>query len=440
MKCFISYRREQLSIVSELAKDIDRNHDVWYDQTQSGDRQWWREVLDEIKNCDVFLPVYDRNYDLSYTCSRELAYASALQKLIIPIIVGKLNLNNFKPRISHLYNWQEYGDDKDSYQQLVDRLRNALESTEQADKRYTLDADQAPAYPNEDLLDMWDTIQESEILPQARQDEFLRKLLRQKSKGVPATDITFLADEFLQRDDVLDNVGTQLRKENTPNSVTPKGKGKGKTSWLKFGLPALLTIGLLCTVMILNRPIQTDVDIEIRATLENVAVETKKIIREVPGVSTGSLVENKCAVREILPDTDWSIVTDTLAWHVEHQEGTHSTRWIDRNPKKARIELCAQSRMRTIIDKETGNNFVDVSFSQTITKTALEQKTKRVRLEKPARESTISFDQPLHEFTGVIVGGQRNLSFIGDMRVENWVVEKSDPKTIIVRWQPLSFD
>ena len=96
--------------------------------------------------------------------------------------------------------------------------------------------------------------------------------------------------------------------------------------------------------------------------------------------------------------------------------------------------------MRTIIDKETGNNFVDVSFSQTITKTALEQKTKRVRLEKPARESTISFDQPLHEFTGVIVGGQRNLSFIGDMRVENWVVEKSDPKTIIVRWQPLSFD
>ena len=55
-KIFISYDRESKPLVETLADDIKAlGHAVWLDQELSGGQAWWDQILEQVRQCDVFV-------------------------------------------------------------------------------------------------------------------------------------------------------------------------------------------------------------------------------------------------------------------------------------------------------------------------------------------------------------------------------------------------
>jgi len=124
-KIFISYRRKKSDKVDLLIDDISSlGHDPWIDRHHEGNQQWWDTILSSIAECDVFIPIYDRDYDDSYPCCREIDYAVDLGLEIIPVFVDGEVPIGFAPRHSHAFNYVEFTGDKESYVRLQKRLRD----------------------------------------------------------------------------------------------------------------------------------------------------------------------------------------------------------------------------------------------------------------------------------------------------------------------------
>lgn len=86
---FISYNRKNRSIAEVLSTDLQAlGHTTWLDQELSGGQRWWDEILDRVRQCDVFVFVLDRESLSSVACSSEYNYADALGKPILPIRVS----------------------------------------------------------------------------------------------------------------------------------------------------------------------------------------------------------------------------------------------------------------------------------------------------------------------------------------------------------------
>lgn len=86
MRIFISYSSKIRPQVTALADDLEQaGHDPWFDQELIGGRQWWAEILRNIRECDVFMLALAPETLASEPCQRELEYAQALGKPVIPI-------------------------------------------------------------------------------------------------------------------------------------------------------------------------------------------------------------------------------------------------------------------------------------------------------------------------------------------------------------------
>lgn len=86
-RVFISYRREKVEEVTDLAKSIELSHHVWFDRLNAESLPWWDTILQQILNCDVFIAVYDPEYESSWYCLNELEYANSLGKTLMPVFL-----------------------------------------------------------------------------------------------------------------------------------------------------------------------------------------------------------------------------------------------------------------------------------------------------------------------------------------------------------------
>lgn len=87
-KIFISYSRKSRSAVALLADDLTLlGYSVWFDKDLIGGHKWWDVILENIRFCDVFLFTVTRDSIRATPCQTELAYAQALNKPIIPILL-----------------------------------------------------------------------------------------------------------------------------------------------------------------------------------------------------------------------------------------------------------------------------------------------------------------------------------------------------------------
>ena len=57
--------------------------DVWQDDEQAGTEQWWRGILERIREHDVFVVAMSQNFLQSKVCRAELQYAQSLGKPIL---------------------------------------------------------------------------------------------------------------------------------------------------------------------------------------------------------------------------------------------------------------------------------------------------------------------------------------------------------------------
>jgi len=195
-KVFISYRREISAQVDALVADIDKlGHDVWIDRHHEGNQQWWNTILANIAERDAFIPVYDINYDDSYPCCRELDYAVALQRQIIPVVFDKELPENFAPRHSRAFNYVQYSDDKLSIINLQNRLSKVVEIPNDTGVLHL-----QPGFPTHELNDVF----EQHIITRPAQSENQQILSLDRIDGligndVPTSEIIFLLEEHKRR-------------------------------------------------------------------------------------------------------------------------------------------------------------------------------------------------------------------------------------------------
>ena len=81
-----------------LVEDIEQlGHEVWYDRHLSGGQQWWDQILDQIRGCDIFITFMDPASLVSTACRRELAYADATGAPVLPILASDAVRTNRLP-------------------------------------------------------------------------------------------------------------------------------------------------------------------------------------------------------------------------------------------------------------------------------------------------------------------------------------------------------
>ena len=91
---FISYARRDSPAVDGLHHDLARaNHHVWFDRKLEGGQRWWDEVLKQIRTCELFVFVLSPESLKSKACRAELAYATVLERPILPVLVGAVNID-----------------------------------------------------------------------------------------------------------------------------------------------------------------------------------------------------------------------------------------------------------------------------------------------------------------------------------------------------------
>jgi hypothetical protein len=87
---FISYCRADRSIVDGFVLGLRkayRYHTVWYDDDILGGQLWWKRILKEIGECDLFIFLLSNDALASEHCRNELREALALNKAILPVII-----------------------------------------------------------------------------------------------------------------------------------------------------------------------------------------------------------------------------------------------------------------------------------------------------------------------------------------------------------------
>ncbi len=99
---FLSYNHKSEAVVSTLADDIETlGHTAWFDQDLSGGQAWWDQILEQVRDCDVFVFALAPESLTSTACKHEYKYAADLGKPILPILVADgVSTNLLPPALS----------------------------------------------------------------------------------------------------------------------------------------------------------------------------------------------------------------------------------------------------------------------------------------------------------------------------------------------------
>jgi hypothetical protein len=81
-----------LNKLAEEVKDI-LGYEVWYDPAlkEQGGQEWWAEILENIRRCDIFVFALTPQWLASLPCELEYAYANALGKPMLPVMLEKVD-------------------------------------------------------------------------------------------------------------------------------------------------------------------------------------------------------------------------------------------------------------------------------------------------------------------------------------------------------------
>ncbi|MCA9909111.1 MAG: toll/interleukin-1 receptor domain-containing protein, partial [Anaerolineae bacterium] len=87
-KLFVSYSRSDTDftvLVIERLRRIYNLPNVWYDDDLHGGVHWWKAILSEIAECDVFIYLLSNESVTSPYCQAEFTEAQRLQKPIVTV-------------------------------------------------------------------------------------------------------------------------------------------------------------------------------------------------------------------------------------------------------------------------------------------------------------------------------------------------------------------
>jgi hypothetical protein len=98
MALFISYSSQDRSTVDALTSALRRGQNqVWFDQELGGGDSWWAKILEQIRECEVFIVALSSNWLQSKPSQAELRYAQALGRPILPVRIGDVDSMRVNP-------------------------------------------------------------------------------------------------------------------------------------------------------------------------------------------------------------------------------------------------------------------------------------------------------------------------------------------------------
>lgn len=110
-RIFLSYLREHRPAVEALARTLhDFGYVTYFDTDLHVGERWWPALLDEIERRDVVVPVIGPGYLGSDACRRELEWAAALRKHILPVSVDpqEMRAHANYPEFLRMAHWVAY--------------------------------------------------------------------------------------------------------------------------------------------------------------------------------------------------------------------------------------------------------------------------------------------------------------------------------------------
>jgi len=101
MKAFISYsslQTDHAKVVKDFLRDIKVDSFVANDDLRSA-TDWKKSIMEELLECEIFIPLLSKNSKASNWCSQEIGIAYAKKKKIVPISIDATRPYGF---IGHL--------------------------------------------------------------------------------------------------------------------------------------------------------------------------------------------------------------------------------------------------------------------------------------------------------------------------------------------------
>lgn len=89
LSVFLSYARVDAPAIEQLAVDLRAlGCAPWFDSELAGGADWWMKILGKIREANVFVFATSTASLESTACMAELAYARALHRRTVPVLVG----------------------------------------------------------------------------------------------------------------------------------------------------------------------------------------------------------------------------------------------------------------------------------------------------------------------------------------------------------------
>jgi hypothetical protein len=241
VKVFISYSRDDETVVKSLVRDLERARvKVWLDEDLGAGQEWWSTILQQIRECSAFVFAVSDGSLSSKPCRAEWAYAKALRLPVLPVQIGEVR--NY--RADPLFRMQlaDYRQPSAGF-----ALMGALRHLEQNSTALPDPLPPEPPMPFEYLLRIGESVhdQARELSANVQMQMLieLRSALNQEDDQTVLDDIRDLLRALRARDDVSYPVANEIdailpapspfkkrRKTGPKPAATPAGRKTPSTS------------------------------------------------------------------------------------------------------------------------------------------------------------------------------------------------------------------
>ncbi len=211
MNLFFSYSRAQKDEVVDLVDFLSIYHNGWFDSKIGAGVEWWKEILSQIRNCDVFVFVLSDDSNQSKACKAELEYAHKLGKHMVILQVDEID-PAFFPISLKADNITPYFALENSRKNKLLRSLKEIEDN----KIYTWDDKDyknilEPRMPISELSAILSEINTDEELSLDEQEKLLNRIERLiAKKEEKLANIEKGLELFLKRDDINYLVGKKI--------------------------------------------------------------------------------------------------------------------------------------------------------------------------------------------------------------------------------------
>ncbi|MGA8046421.1 MAG: toll/interleukin-1 receptor domain-containing protein [Dermatophilaceae bacterium] len=220
-RLFLSYCRTDEPVAAAIARDLsDIGMDVWMDGRLSGGQAWWDTILEAIRSSDgVVFVLSGRSLD-SLPCSRELGYAQALGKPVVPFTVDDTVPGLAPPSLASL-EWVAY--DPEDRASAIHLMRAIASMPPPPDLPDPLP--QAPDVPLSYTTDLAALVHQADALPAHDQHSLLFQLREGLDDTAHRDECVQLMRQLRSRRELLASVERQI--DEALRRLDPGGDSTG---------------------------------------------------------------------------------------------------------------------------------------------------------------------------------------------------------------------